>query len=264
MVSFKQAVQLAFARMFSTVGRSSRAEYWWIQLIYFVIFTTFFLTFEYLEKNVVENFVWIVFFGVSIVIFVFVAICNITLTIRRLHDFNQSGLLVFLIFLPYVGSLISLAFGVISGTKGVNRFGLDPNADIEGHFNYYYTKQFKMYGAYGLNGYQSQPQGYGQPFFNQQPQGFNPYNPNFGQPQQGFGQQPPQSGQSPFGQPPFGQSQYGQSQYGQNQQGFGQSQQGFGQQSPQGFNPQQGGFNPNFPSSNNGQTNGEGKGFRQF
>lgn len=60
-------------------------------------------------------------------IFLFIsAIVVLTLQIRRFHDQDRSGWFVLLNLIPYVGWAIVLAFMLVDGTPGDNRFGPSP------------------------------------------------------------------------------------------------------------------------------------------
>jgi uncharacterized membrane protein YhaH (DUF805 family) len=51
----------------------------------------------------------------------------IAVSVKRQHDFNFSGWWALIHFVPAVGSLLLLAVdGSIPGTRGANRFGIDP------------------------------------------------------------------------------------------------------------------------------------------
>ena len=45
---------------------------------------------------------------------------------KRLHDLDRSGLWILLVFVPIVNVLQLIYLGVMDGTKGKNRFGLEP------------------------------------------------------------------------------------------------------------------------------------------
>ncbi|WP_164263979.1 DUF805 domain-containing protein, partial [Stenotrophomonas maltophilia] len=53
---------------------------------------------------------------------------NIAVTVRRFHDQDRSGWMILLSFIPFVGGLILFIFMCLDGTRGENRFGLDPKA----------------------------------------------------------------------------------------------------------------------------------------
>jgi uncharacterized membrane protein YhaH (DUF805 family) len=56
---------------------------------------------------------------------------SIAVTVRRMHDQDQSGWLTVLTWLPFVGWIFVLVFGFIPGTAGGNRFGPDPRGGVQ-------------------------------------------------------------------------------------------------------------------------------------
>lgn len=69
-VGFGTAIGLGFKNYFKFKGRSTRAEYWWFVLFYFLVSLI----------PIVNWFVWVVFI-----------IPTISLTTRRLHDIEKTG-----------------------------------------------------------------------------------------------------------------------------------------------------------------------------
>ena len=60
-------------------------------------------------------------------IFALASFCpGVCLSIRRLHDFDQSGWLVLLLLIPYVSYIVSLIIALWPPTRGANRFGEQP------------------------------------------------------------------------------------------------------------------------------------------
>lgn len=60
----------------------------------------------------------------------------ISVSVRRLHDFDMSGWMYLLNFVPLANYVVWIVFGCISPTPGANRFGADPRggaslADLE-------------------------------------------------------------------------------------------------------------------------------------
>jgi uncharacterized membrane protein YhaH (DUF805 family) len=53
---------------------------------------------------------------------------EVTVTVRRLHDADNSGFGYLLGYIPVIGPFILLALVLCRGTKGSNRFGPDPRA----------------------------------------------------------------------------------------------------------------------------------------
>jgi len=50
----------------------------------------------------------------------------VMIAIKRIHDLNESGRNVLLLFVPVVGSLVSVYLLFAGGTKGVNQYGPPP------------------------------------------------------------------------------------------------------------------------------------------
>jgi uncharacterized membrane protein YhaH (DUF805 family) len=51
---------------------------------------------------------------------------TLAVTVRRLHDTNHSGWMIFITLIPLIGAIIFIVFLCQRGTAGPNRFGQDP------------------------------------------------------------------------------------------------------------------------------------------
>jgi uncharacterized membrane protein YhaH (DUF805 family) len=51
---------------------------------------------------------------------------SIAVTVRRLHDTDRTGLWYFIIFVPFIGSIILLILMLPEGNWGDNQYGPDP------------------------------------------------------------------------------------------------------------------------------------------
>ncbi len=103
-------------------GRASRGEYWM-----FVLYDVILL----LIALVTDNSLNLVFddmpFGfISVFYFSSVFIPRLSVLVRRLHDSDKSGLMVFVLFIPLVGWVWLLAMALADGIKAGNRYGDDP------------------------------------------------------------------------------------------------------------------------------------------
>ena len=120
---------ICMKKSFSILGRASRSEYWWFVLInnflmflffheyFFMVINGSFMTAS-LELSPAAR------LGAIYALITFPAV--LCATIRRLHDTDRSGLLIFLQFLPYIGPFILFIFTILSPTPGPNRFGNPP------------------------------------------------------------------------------------------------------------------------------------------
>lgn len=133
MYSFGEAVGRFFRHYFKFHGRATRAEYWWPQLmIFIVLFCVIFavvssgLTFEE-QDGLSTASLLLIAAGIFLLA---VIIPNISVSVRRFHDLDQSGwlVLVFLIagsIIPGAG-LANWIWFAFKGTDGPNKYGPDP------------------------------------------------------------------------------------------------------------------------------------------
>ncbi|HEY9293034.1 MAG TPA: DUF805 domain-containing protein [Microlunatus sp.] len=143
-VSFAGAVKRAYAKIVRFDGRASRSEYWWfalwnalVNLVLMVLFTTLALatTSDGSELGVGAypiGILWVIFMLGSV-------LPIISITMRRLHDQNQSGGLAALMFMPYVGGTITAILALMpSNPQGAQydqfRSGRSHPGSTPGHY----------------------------------------------------------------------------------------------------------------------------------
>ena len=51
---------------------------------------------------------------------------TVSVAVRRLHDFDASGLWAILLFVPGIEFIACLVIGLIGSQRGANRYGLNP------------------------------------------------------------------------------------------------------------------------------------------
>jgi uncharacterized membrane protein YhaH (DUF805 family) len=61
-----------------------------------------------------------------VIVYGFMLVASFALAVRRLNDFNTSGWMSLLFFVPFVNIIFTLALWFVPGTKGSNRYGLQP------------------------------------------------------------------------------------------------------------------------------------------
>tara|TARA_B100000678_G_C17770506_1_gene326558 strand:- start:48 stop:452 length:405 start_codon:yes stop_codon:yes gene_type:complete len=113
-------------------GRSRRMEYWMFQLGQWVLFGLFLVPViaigsatDFDGQNTVLNLLPIPFF----IIWLGLAIPNLAVTIRRLHDQDKSGWWLLINFIPF-GGFVLLIFMFLDGTPGENQYGPSPKDDF--------------------------------------------------------------------------------------------------------------------------------------
>lgn len=118
---------------FTVSKRMGRADYWWsylaVTIIQFVLsIITFQIVFNYplLTVDSIEGETYIDHPGMLIlafflsVIFAFFSVASFTSMIRRLHDTNHSGQFLWLLLIPFVGSIAILVMLILkSDSQGV-------------------------------------------------------------------------------------------------------------------------------------------------
>jgi uncharacterized membrane protein YhaH (DUF805 family) len=118
-VGFTDAIKLAFQNIFEYKGRASRSAYWWFalaELIGWVGVLILALIFAAVHAPVLSI---LLYLAAAIASF----LLSLSLTIRRLHDQDKSGLWYFIAFVPFIGGIWLLVLTIMEGTPGPNRFG---------------------------------------------------------------------------------------------------------------------------------------------
>lgn len=113
-------------------GRSRRMEYWMFQLGQWILFILWAIplvavgsTTEPGEQSALFNILTIPF----VIVWLGLAIPNLAVTIRRLHDQDKSGWWLLINFIPF-GGFVLLIFMFIDGTPGENQYGPSPKDDF--------------------------------------------------------------------------------------------------------------------------------------
>ncbi len=103
-------------------GRAQRAEYWYFAL--FNLLVSFGLGF-------VEGFLGVpgVISGVYALA---VLVPGVAVGVRRLHDINKSGWMLFVALIPIVGAIILLVWAVQDSDSGDNDYGPNPKGAAAG------------------------------------------------------------------------------------------------------------------------------------
>ena len=126
-----EAVKSGYRNTFRYQGRASRSAFWWFQVC--VGFFWFALSAAAMwtvttaadldstaAQSDVTSAVFLAVVGAGLVAYF---IPTVALTVRRLHDINQSGWWTLIYFAP-AGQLVLLVLTVLPGTRGPNRFDL--------------------------------------------------------------------------------------------------------------------------------------------
>lgn len=102
-------------------GRASRSEYWWFQL-FMMMFTIPLNVLGFIAGHLNSTSLALVSSGLTLAVWLALALPLIAVTIRRLHDTDRSGWWLLLMLVPFAG-LAVLVFMLLPSTSGDNRFG---------------------------------------------------------------------------------------------------------------------------------------------
>ena len=123
-MSFTAAVTNVLINNYASFkGRASRSEYWWFFLFTFLI-------------SIITAIIDIVAFGVELGFISLIAILamilpSIALTVRRIHDFGQSGWLFLVTIIPILGWIAIFIFGILEGETYPNKYCPVPPNTLE-------------------------------------------------------------------------------------------------------------------------------------
>jgi len=129
MLTPRAAITSVFRNYATLAGRAPRSEFWWFALFQAVLFTVVVLlgglgfgTPAPGEMPVSMG----IAIGVILLLALGLAIPNITVYVRRLHDADFSGWLYFLACIPYAGVLVVLIFALLPSQPAGARFDAAP------------------------------------------------------------------------------------------------------------------------------------------
>lgn len=111
------------SKFFSFNGRISRSEYWVRYVCLYIIFIVYSISAYFGWKYAVGKDVFLGAMLLILPLLFIVVVMQFSLTIRRLHDFGQTGWLSLLLFAPYIQTLVTLVIGVIPPETKDNKYG---------------------------------------------------------------------------------------------------------------------------------------------
>ena len=130
-VGFCEAIKLGFKNYAKCNGRSRRSEFWFFQLFIYLIGLPLYVimnamtpTNNYSSSSNYENYYLVV--GLFLVFILVIAIPQISVSVRRLHDTGKSGLFYFVSFIPFVGGFILLYLCSVDSGQNNNEYGPSP------------------------------------------------------------------------------------------------------------------------------------------
>lgn len=129
-MTFTQSIKSVFSKYATFTGRASRSEYWYFTLFNIITSTLLFLLgiaigaatggSDGVPGGLIVGYILYIIYGLGVLI------PSLAVTVRRLHDTNNSGWLILLGLIPCVGGIVLLVFMILQGTNGENKYGNIP------------------------------------------------------------------------------------------------------------------------------------------
>lgn len=127
-MTFTDSIRTCYKKSFSIKGCASRSEYWWFWLYQMLMYIVIALLGAALTSGDGDSASAVVAIAIIFVLINFPA--NFCVTIRRLHDQDLSGWTMFLVLIPYIGSLI-LFIIMMTGSDPNSRFRPEEERIVE-------------------------------------------------------------------------------------------------------------------------------------
>lgn len=125
MLTPRAAITSVFRNYATLSGRAPRSEFWWFALFQVVLYSVAMLLGALGVGTPVRGEMPVsmgIAIGVILLLSLGLAVPNITLYVRRLHDGDFSGWLYFLACIPYAGVLVVLIFALLPSQPAGARF----------------------------------------------------------------------------------------------------------------------------------------------
>jgi uncharacterized membrane protein YhaH (DUF805 family) len=122
-----EAVSSVFNKYATFSGRARRSEFWWFALFQVVIYVVLYAVTIVIALNTptvrgetpaVIGIFGFLFFAIGLGL----ALPNIALMVRRLHDTDNTGWFYFLTVIPFFGSIVALVFALLPSNPAGARF----------------------------------------------------------------------------------------------------------------------------------------------
>lgn len=109
-------------------GRSSRSEYWFAALTSYIVTLILVMIVNFVIMATSSDFEDVA--GVIVILYLIYVVGTmlptLALGVRRLHDVGKSGSFMWLLLIPFFGSLILFMFFTMDSQPGDNKYGSNP------------------------------------------------------------------------------------------------------------------------------------------
>ena len=126
-MTLTQSVKSVFSKYATFTGRASRSEYWYFTLFNIIAIVALVIISTIIGAaaggsdgalgGLLVGYILYVVYGLGVLL------PSLAVTVRRLHDTNNSGWLILIGLIPCIGSVVLLVFMILQGTNGENKYG---------------------------------------------------------------------------------------------------------------------------------------------
>jgi uncharacterized membrane protein YhaH (DUF805 family) len=110
-------------------GRVSRAAYFLAGLLLAIVQAFLLYRFTLVPEGTSESQGWAAAFWLVMLVSLW---ANVALSVKRLHDIGRPGIIAAALFIPVISIIAFIAFCLVPGNPGPNRYGNKPNAPSGG------------------------------------------------------------------------------------------------------------------------------------
>lgn len=129
-MTLTQSVKSVFSKYATFTGRASRSEYWYFTLFNIIAIVALVIISTVIGAaaggsdgalgGLLVGYILYAVYGLGVLL------PSLAVTVRRLHDTNNSGWLILIGLIPCIGSVVLLVFMILQGTNGENKHGNIP------------------------------------------------------------------------------------------------------------------------------------------
>lgn len=111
-------------------GRARRKEFWMFYLFNLLVIISMMLLSVLVSATIGVDLLHTIILVLLGLYYLAILVPTLAVTVRRLHDINNSGWMYFVSFIPIIGGIWLLILLCKEGTNGYNDYGDDPKKDI--------------------------------------------------------------------------------------------------------------------------------------
>jgi uncharacterized membrane protein YhaH (DUF805 family) len=121
-MTLTQSVSSCFKNYATLKGRASRSEFWFFYLFIIIVSPVLSIITSFAADSGSEI-ITTLWAGLYVIFYLAVLLPSLAVTVRRLHDVNESGWWLLIYFLPVIGIFVLLYCWCKAGDSNENNYG---------------------------------------------------------------------------------------------------------------------------------------------